>query len=480
MKRPWSLALRHVSGGPSTRGTNNPKFQGPRTQKRVVSPEYDYSVGPTTYVYTADENQEALDRYPLVNARILSQRKDRPRNVKMLAREFIDDSMYNSAYGYFARSAEIFTPSNPYDFNKMQNADEFLDKWASEYQKQKFKPGKANAGRASRQLWHTPSELFHPFYGQALARYMISLLNPGEDLVIWETGAGNGTLMIDILNYVKETSPEVYKRTSYTVIEISSSLALKQRAISLGHGDKVRVVNRSILDWKEKDERPGFFVAQEVLDNLSHDVFRYDNRNEQPFQSLVVIDANGDITEHCSKELDEWGEKSLKLRAMTGWKPHGGHPLSRSRLLRRLRNYIIPFRGDLSDADYVPTRYIQLLHVLRDYFPRHRILAADFTTFNERISGYNAPVVQTFMDGFPVTISTYLALQGYFDIMFPTDFQLALSLHKLICGDTAAPAAITGHGEFLAKYAVPGTTETKTGEDPMLSFYRNAAFLHAV
>lgn len=479
--KPCLPAVRYLSRHPGKLGAKKDYSQNFRELRKstTFSPEYDYGIGPTTYVYSADQNREILDRYPLVTARLLSQRKDRPRSVKMLAREFIDDSMYHPRYGYFSRTAEIFTPSQAYDFNNMRNADEFLDMWAKEYGTQKRKTGKGTAGRASRQLWHTPSELFHPFYGQALARYMLSLLKSTEDLVIWETGAGNGTLMIDILNYLRENAYEVYKRTSYTVIEISTSLALKQRVASLGHDERVRIVNRSILDWKERDERPGFFLAQEVFDNLAHDVFRYNNITDEPMQSYIAIDANGDFTEHCSHELDHWGAKSLELRRMTGWRPSGGHPLKKPQFLRRLYNRALPFRGNLSEPDYVPTRYIQLLHVLRDYFPKHRMLAADFTSFNGRIEGYNAPVVQTFMEGMPITVSTFLTLQGYFDIMFPTDFNLALALHNLICGGTAAPLSVTGHGQFLAKYVVPGTTKTKAGEDPMLTFYRNAAFLHA-
>lgn len=36
---------------------------------------------------------------------------------------------------------------------------------------------------------------------------------PYEDLIIYEMGAGNGTLMANILDYIKKDHPDVYERT---------------------------------------------------------------------------------------------------------------------------------------------------------------------------------------------------------------------------------------------------------------------------
>ena len=81
----------------------------------------------------------------------------------------------------------------------------------------------------TRQLWHTPTELFRPYYGEAIARYLVTnykmTLFPYHDLIIYEMGAGNGTLMRNILDYIYEHEPEVYSRTQFKVIEISSALA---------------------------------------------------------------------------------------------------------------------------------------------------------------------------------------------------------------------------------------------------------------
>ena len=45
---------------------------------------------------------------------------------------------------------------------------------------------------------------------------------------IVEMGAGNGTLMLNILDYIRETDPAVYACTRFRIIEISSSLAALQ------------------------------------------------------------------------------------------------------------------------------------------------------------------------------------------------------------------------------------------------------------
>ena len=36
---------------------------------------------------------------------------------------------------------------------------------------------------------------------------------PYEDFIIYEMGAGNGTLMTNIMDYLREDEPEVYERT---------------------------------------------------------------------------------------------------------------------------------------------------------------------------------------------------------------------------------------------------------------------------
>ncbi|KAJ1825626.1 hypothetical protein LPJ73_009215, partial [Coemansia sp. RSA 2703] len=49
-----------------------------------------------------------------------------PRNVSMLARDFIGDALYNPAYGYFSRQATIFSPAAGYDFGSFRDSAALL------------------------------------------------------------------------------------------------------------------------------------------------------------------------------------------------------------------------------------------------------------------------------------------------------------------------------------------------------------------
>jgi len=470
---------------------------GARSYSTKYQQEHDYSIKPTTYAYTADENRELFDRFPLVTAKAQARRQSRPQKSRMLAREFIEDSMYNPNYGYFSKQAEIFTLPRKIDARKIGDLDSYLDQWAVEYRNQLSSPTETSVPtgakvpesekknlrptKVSKQLWHTPSELFSPHYGETLARYFIEALNGEKKLIIYETGAGNGTLMTDMLDFIKREHPDIYANTEYHVIEISAQLALKQRAHGHGHGDKVHVHNTSIFDWTHKEERPCFFVALEVWDNLAHDVIRYNNITNEPWQGYVVVDHNNEFTEVYSSKLDKLAAEYLEVRNSVGFKPQsrlGWHPQSQPSFVRTLINNIVPFQGDFSAPEYIPTRQYQFMKLLAQYFPQHHFLTSDFTHFTERIRGYNSPVVQTFMEDTPVTVSTFMVLQGHFDIMFPTDFELARKMYEHVTGKRAAVA--TNH-DFLSRWMKNAEeTATKTGENPMLSLYSNADFLYTL
>lgn len=145
--------------------------------------------------------------YRLVTARSLarSRAQDPPKRVRMLARDFIDDSLYNPHYGYFATKVEIFDPdlaavesgstsssssSSPslatmataaadeqvltaatraqgFDFGAFRSTSEFEDEVARRYQVfegtgsgHESVAGASVGSRVGRQVWHTPTELF--------------------------------------------------------------------------------------------------------------------------------------------------------------------------------------------------------------------------------------------------------------------------------------------------------------------------------
>lgn len=97
----------------------------------------------------------------------------------MLARDFIDDCLYNPQYGYFSTQAVIFDPDEAqststtkaaqssemsiraegFDFHRIRNSTDFEFEVARRYGE--FEGTSAGVGAGpGRQVWHTPTELF--------------------------------------------------------------------------------------------------------------------------------------------------------------------------------------------------------------------------------------------------------------------------------------------------------------------------------
>ena len=313
------------------------------------------------------------------------------------------DSLYNPHYGYFSKQVVIFSPGEPFEFNRMKSEHEFHQQLRRRYIA--FEDALDDQEPNDlRQLWHTPTELFSPYYGEAIAQYLVDdyMLSayPWHDLDIYEMGAGNGTMMLNILDYIQRWHPNVYAQTRYNIIEISSALASLQQqglghtAYSRGHADKVRIVNQSIFDWDNYVPSQCYFLALEVFDNFAHDAIKYDLETGSPFQSHVVIDQRGEMYEYYSRGLDPLAKAFLTWRGNADKYISYPHPLQGSRLVHALKS-LIPFRGSLSEPEYVPTRLWQFFEILRHKFPTARLVSSDFNALSDTVEGVNAPVVQT-------------------------------------------------------------------------------------
>lgn len=106
----------------------------------------------------SDARDEEIAQYPRVTADELASYKAPPRGVKMLVRDFIQDSLYNPNYGYFSRRAEIFSPIEPINFNEISEAAEFDATVARLYKG--YDDSSDPRDTTGRQIWHTPTELF--------------------------------------------------------------------------------------------------------------------------------------------------------------------------------------------------------------------------------------------------------------------------------------------------------------------------------
>lgn len=340
-----------------------------------------------------------------------------------------------------------------------------------------------------RQLWHTPTELFNPHYAEAMARYFVAnykiSLYPYRDLVIYELGAGNATFALNVLDYIRAADPEVYARTRYAIVEISPHLASVQRATLSAdpeHMERIHIIERSIFDWKDYVPDPCFFVALEVVDNFGHDVVRYDSATQEPQQALVYIDTDGELYELWTAALDPCVRQYLAVRAAARSNSSRSPPRQNSSyqvpsLRRRAQAWLAGESRLYTTKEYVPTRLMDFFSVLAAHFPAHRLLLSDFHYLPEACPGINAPVVQTRYKRRTVPVSTPLVGQGFFDIFFPTDFGVMEDVYRAVTGRLTN---VVRHEEFMRRWAFLEETRCRNGENPLVSWYRNASVLATV
>lgn len=100
--------------------------------------------------------------------------------------------------------------------------------------------------------------------------------------------------------------------------------------------------------------------------------------------------------------------------------------MERNPILRVARSSL-PFAPNLTKPEWIPTKAMVMMEVLRDYFPRHRLLMSDFSELPDAIDGYGAPVVQTRHKGDMIAVTTFMVKHGHFDIFFPTSASASLT-----------------------------------------------------
>ena len=96
--------------------------------------------------------------------------------------------------------------------------------------------------------WLTPTEIFTPYWGEAIAKYMHEQTSMVDrklsQLDIVEVGGGTGTLARDILTWFRREDHKLYKKVSYTSLELSPGLAkaqLHRMAQIEGHRQRFKV-----------------------------------------------------------------------------------------------------------------------------------------------------------------------------------------------------------------------------------------------
>ncbi len=98
-----------------------------------------------------------------------------------------------------------------------------------------------------------------PLFGQTLARQIAQALQQTQTTEIWEFGAGTGALAAQLLSALDKLGQNV---SSYTIVDLSSSLRQRQQQTLAAFGDKVRWVSHL------PDALEGVMVGNEVLDAM--------------------------------------------------------------------------------------------------------------------------------------------------------------------------------------------------------------------
>ena len=399
-----------------------------------------------------------------------------------LVRDFIDDCLYHPSYGYFCRNQGPILPiTRPITqiLSSMKNQEEY-----NQYLKALYASANAAIG-VSNELppsWHTPSELFRPIYGHAIARFLLHRLLPQLPLVIYELGPGTGSLAEGILDFLQSEAPQVYSTCEYHLVDISPTLRRAQlQRLAAKHGGVLRNASGASLETMQ-DSRACWVVGCEVLDNMPHDCIKYDSATGELLEGIVLTNDSAPFSAVPSRNWLEFrpvrDRLLLELVNVLDAVGHVSPSLTGHSLGRALERYSpIPYLNP-KGCEFVPTTAFKLLKTLTARFPRHSALFVDFHALPDRIPfGHNAPVVQTVYRGETVACSTFLLRRGYFDIFFSTNFALIGKIHGSLSPERRCTFT-QRHGDFLrhhASVAEVGATSTKSGYNPMLHDFENVS-----
>jgi len=162
-----------------------------------------------------------------------------------------------------------------------------------------YTSGTVKIGSPGQGHFSTFPEMFHPHFGNALARQLREMWeNMGRPSAfdIVEMGAGNGTMARDILEAARQESPDFFRALRYKIIEISSALRQRQEETisqgedGAGYAGKLEHINEEDLEAVE-----GVILSNELPDAMP--VHRVKLFHGTPAECYVKVDENGNFRE---------------------------------------------------------------------------------------------------------------------------------------------------------------------------------------
>lgn len=371
------------------------------------------------------------------------------RPVPQLMRHFIHDKLYGMKNNAYFDQVSILRPRI--------NFTELADQQA--YQAAIAKLYADTKGQA----WHTPSELFSPHYGQAIVHWILGVWDEASPLRIYEIGPGNGTLAHDIITELVELGID---RLEYHGIELSPQLAAMQRK-QLAHlmPRYYHLHQGSMLDWRKREEEQAFILAMEVLDNLPHDLIRFNA--EGHLEQASVQEGNQIIWQVATDPLTIRLVEKLEA---TKWK---WPSLQSQSILRTMLNLLLS-STPAPDCEWIPTSAYRLLEVISECFAKPCLFMSDFDSLPQTIGlGNSAPLIQGRENGELKVYDSILQANGQQDIMFPTDFEQIALLWQLLQFPRPMGYSIQSHAEFFEKWADWEQFDLRSGWNPLLQDFRN-------
>jgi len=223
--------------------------------------------------------------------------------MSVLLRNFIYECLYSPKRGYFNPVKEADLPLR----RSSRGGQNVELKFAS---RAEWDAHVRDLYATAPRTWLTPSELFSPHYGRTIAHFLA--VTHDHDTIV-EVGAGNGTVALDALNYLRDSFPEKYAKLTYHTVDISAPFVMRQHEQLYEHIDAGRCVvhHRSALEEPIPLEHPEAaaaaaaaaataheryesgqpprvaVLALEVLDNLAHDAIVQNRRTGEWYQLLV-------------------------------------------------------------------------------------------------------------------------------------------------------------------------------------------------
>ena len=357
--------------------------------------------------------------------------------------------------------------------------------------------------------WLTPVELFQPYYSNIIGNYCIysyeSYINDNRtknnesvdnnvaasvtdstSLDIVELGGGRGTNADQILSHLKETKPDIYEQTSYTIVDSSPSLHRLQQDLLLNgeHASKVDFALKDLMDVAEgkvelfdRSTTPTVVIGCEVLDNLPHDKMIARSRKKLQQAEVSTVDDGEEPKETFTTLSDPLLSNVLKkVPSYTTSNPYNCPvwiPTVACGILQHIaKQRPVHTSFMFADFDWLPSP-----ELLRNHDDGDQKLLQRKSEWGE-----GEPIV-TDMKG--QDHECYITAPKYCDILFPTDFQKLASFVKALEVDEpknlmAASVEVQKQSEFLQRYGPKEVKATKswlTGYTPLLQDFTNCSVL---